>query len=835
MKYLIVVESPAKKKPIEKYLGKDYEVRASFGHVRDLPSKNGSVLPDQDFSMKYEINLKSKKHIDEIVEAAKKAEIIYLAMDPDREGEAIAWHIAEILKEKKVIKSLDSVQRIAFNEITKKAITQAINNPRKIDYNLVDAQQARRALDYLVGFTLSPVLWRKLPGCKSAGRVQSVALRLICEKEDGIERFKTQEYWDISFGFLNAKKEPFPAKLTYANKVKLEKFSITNSEQANILSEALSEQNFIVQEIQKKQQKRYPPAPFITSSLQQEASRKLGFSAKKTMQVAQKLYEGIDLDGESIGLITYMRTDGTTISSEAISAIRNLIPDNYGDEYLPSAPRIYKSKVKNAQEAHEAIRPTDVSLNPEMLKNKMEDDYFKLYELIWKRTVACQMENALLDIVVANLSTQDNNYGARATGSIIAFDGFYRVYKEGIDDEKEEENRLLPVLSEGEKVKTEQIKPLQHFTEPQPRYSESSLVKKLEELGIGRPSTYASTLSVLQERNYVSLDKKRFVPEELGRLVTAFLTGFFEKYVEYNFTASLETDLDQVAEGNLEWKRLLQKFWQDFNQNIIKTGECDIVDVISYVEGALEYHLFGESSAAKKCHKCDTGKLNLKLGKFGAFLGCSNYPECNFRKSITSDQADESNTQTYNEETKDKLLGQTEEGDVYLRKGPYGPYIQLGEQISKSEKPKRAPLPGSIAQNDLTLDLAVKLLSLPYSLGKYKSTKEEIMLGIGKFGPYLKYAGKFISIPKSLDPFSLSIEDAVEIINSTKLKDKKTIDSTKSKDKKTVDSTKSKDKKTVDSTKLKDKKTVDSTKLKDKKTVDSTKLKDKKTSSARKE
>ncbi|MCC8397852.1 MAG: type I DNA topoisomerase [Rickettsia endosymbiont of Labidopullus appendiculatus] len=777
---LVIVESPAKAKTINKYLDSDFKVIASFGHIRDLPSKNGSVLPNEDFAMKYVISDKAEKYVEAITKDAAKAKMVYLATDRDREGEAIAWHVAEIIKEKNSVKSNDFFKRVAFDEITKKAILHSMENPRNIDIDLVNAQQARRALDYLVGFTLSPILWRKLPGCKSAGRVQSVALRLICEREDEIERFKSQEYWDISLNVLNSNKEPFLARLTHVNGKKLEKFSIINESAANDLVKEIKSKNFHVAVLEKKQQKRQPQPPFITSSLQQEAARKLGFTAKKTMQIAQKLYEGMDIGNETIGLITYMRTDGTTLASEAVEQIRQLIHKNFGDKYLPASQRVYKSKAKNAQEAHEAIRPTDVTLLPEKLKDKLDKDYYRLYDLIWKRTIACQMENVIIDLVVAQLDTEEKEFTARATGSIIAFDGFYKIYREGLDDETEEENRLLPSLQEGEKLTTVSVDPAQHFTEPPPRYSEASLVKKLEELGIGRPSTYASIISVLQDRNYVVVEKKRFFPEELGRLVTTFLIGFFKKYVEYDFTADLENDLDEVAEGKIEWKSLLKKFWDGFNNNVEIVSDKKISDIILYVEQALDYHLFGEKSEStnsKNCPSCSTGQLGLKLGKFGAFLACSNYPECTFKKQITSKNGD-----IVDMVEEDKLLGVDKEGhDVLLKKGPYGFYIQTSKQVTKGEKPKRASLPSSIAQNDVTLSLALRLLELPVKLCLHPESQQEIILGIGRYGPYLKYLDRFISIPKRYDPFTITTEIAVEIIeaNNNKLKNKQEKDTDK--------------------------------------------------------
>ncbi|WP_425361079.1 type I DNA topoisomerase [Candidatus Tisiphia endosymbiont of Stenodema calcarata] len=812
---LVIVESPAKAKTINKYLDNGFKVIASFGHIRDLPSKNGSVLPDEDFAMKYIISDKAEKYVEAITKDAAKAEMVYLATDRDREGESIAWHVAEIIKEKNLVKSSDFFKRVAFDEVTKKAILHAIENPRKIDIDLVNAQQARRALDYLVGFTLSPILWRKLPGCRSAGRVQSVALRLICEREDEIERFKSQEYWDISLNVLNSNNEPFLARLTHVNGKKLEKFSITNELAANDLVKKIKLKNFHVASIEKKQQKRQPQPPFITSSLQQEAARKLGFTAKKTMQIAQKLYEGMDIGNETIGLITYMRTDGTTLASEAVEQIRQLIDKNFGDKYLPASQRTYKSKAKNAQEAHEAIRPTDITLLPEKLKDKLDKDFYKLYDLIWKRTVACQMENVIIDLVVAQLDTvnsggfdarndgakpidnrratsddvtkfssidctEDKEFTCRANGSIIAFDGFYKIYREGLDDETEEENRLLPPLKEGEKLITDSVNPAQHFTDPPPRYSEASLVKRLEELGIGRPSTYASIISVLQDRKYVVVEKKRFFPEELGRLVTTFLTGFFKKYVEYDFTADLENDLDEVAEGKIEWKSLLKKFWDGFNNNVEVVSGKKISDIITYVEEALDYHLFGEKSESNNsriCPSCSTGQLGLKLGKFGAFLACSNYPECTFKKQITPKNSDDVATMEEN-----KLLGVNKDGfDVFLKKGPYGLYVQTSEQVAKGEKPKRASLPPSIAQNDVTLALAMRLLELPVKLCLHPESQQEIILGIGRYGPYLKYLDRFISIPKRYDPFTITTEIAVEIIETSnnKLKNKQEKDNGK--------------------------------------------------------
>ncbi len=777
---LVIVESPAKAKTINKYLGSEYKVIASFGHIRDLPSKNGSVLPEEDFAMKYEISDKSSKYVNEIISSAKNASEIYLATDPDREGESISWHIMEVLKTKKIIKDNSKFKRIAFNEITKKAVLDAVANPRIVDSNLVDAQQARRALDYLVGFTLSPILWRKLPGCKSAGRVQSVALRLICEREDEIERFLSREFWDIKLDVLGSNNDPFIAKLTYINNEKLEKFSITNQEQAEKIVKEIKNRKFHVLSIEKKKQKRNPSAPFITSSLQQEAARKLGFSAKKTMQVAQKLYEGIDLDGETIGLITYMRTDGVTLANDAVTSIRELIEKQYGANYLPSKAIIYKSKSKNAQEAHEAIRPTDVNLLPQKISKNLDSDQFKLYDLIWKRTVACQMEAVIIDMVGADLISDDKNLVARSTGSTIAFDGFYKIYQEGLDDSKEENSKLLPPLTEGENITTKKINPEQHFTEPPPRYSEATLVKKLEELGIGRPSTYATIISVLQDRKYAVTEKKRFVPSELGRFLTAFLVGFFEKYVQYDFTAELESDLDKIADGTMAWKSLLSEFWNGFNDNINKVSDRKIGEVIEYVEKSLDYHLFGDKNTNeeiynknKKCSTCTDGMLSLKLGKFGAFLACNNYPTCTYKKQISksTDQGSDDDIAIANPADLNKELGLDKNGTmVTLKKGPYGWYVQLGEATlskdkKKAAKPKRSTIPPTITPDTMTLDIALKLLNLPILVGSNLKSGEEVFMGIGRFGPYLKHQNNFTSIPKNIDPFSIDIEQATLLID----------------------------------------------------------------------
>lgn len=762
---LLIVESPAKAKTINKYLGSDFQVVASYGHVRDLLAKAGSVLPEQDFLIKYEINPKSTRHIKTICDLAKKSECIYLATDPDREGESISWHIVEVLKEKKIFANF---KRIIFNEITKKAVGDALQQPRDINLNLVNAQQARRSLDYLVGFSLSPLLWRKLPGCKSAGRVQSVGLRLICEREEEISKFISQEYWNIHIDMISNKDEIVTAKLIEFDGNKLEKFSITNQSQAQDIVKNIENQQFKVIDITRKQRKKSPPPPFITSSLQQEAAGKLGFTAKKTMTIAQKLYEGIDLNNESTALITYMRTDSVMLSKDFIDETRNFISSSFGNNYLPRQIRAFKSKVKNAQEAHEAIRPININLTPELLLNKIEKDYLKLYELIWQRTVACQMENVILNLESINFASFNQLHVAKATGSTIAFDGFYKVYKE-INDE-EENKKLLPNLSQNEVMQVTNILPKQHFTEPPPRYSEATLVKTLEDLGIGRPSTYATIISVLQERDYVILDQKRFIPQNKGRLVTAFLTAFFKKYVEYDFTAKLEDQLDSIAKGMIGWQETLKNFWTGFNNNVQEIEQYKITDIIPQIETLLSNFLFpaqNDETDHKLCTLCKVGKLSLKLSKYGAFLACDNYPSCNFTRNIA---AAFENNDNLPKGKNNKAIGYSDDMQktIYLKEGPFGWYIQAGEDsTNKNDKPKRVPISViSSSPQDITLETAVKLLALPKVIGLNPNTNKEITVAVGRYGPYLKHDGKFISIPKNYDYLNLSINDCIKIITS---------------------------------------------------------------------
>ncbi|MBI1216634.1 MAG: type I DNA topoisomerase [Alphaproteobacteria bacterium] len=796
---LVIVESPAKAKTINKYLGPDYTVIASFGHVRDLSAKNGSVDPENGFAMQWEIGARSTKPLNEILSRAKKVDNVYLATDPDREGEAISWHLQEFLKEKHLSEKV-KIRRVTFNEITKSAVKEAFLHARDIDDNLVDAYLARRALDYLVGFTLSPVLWRKLPGSRSAGRVQSVALRLICEREGEIEIFKPQEYWSIEALLQTKEGKSFTSRLSMLDGSKIEKMTIGDQKSADTAVARIKGQQYTVKTIEKKQVRRNPWPPFITSTLQQEASRKLRFSATKTMRTAQKLYEGVDLDGETVGLITYMRTDGVTLSGEAIGATRTLIKNKFGETYLPDSPRAYKSKVKNAQEAHEAIRPTDVFRTPESVSEYLDDDEARLYELIWKRTVACQMESAVLDQVSVDIANADGQVVLHATGSIVAFDGFLKLYREDQEDEEKdaaEEERRLPPLKEGDALQLEDVAPNQHFTQPPPRFTEASLVKKLEELGIGRPSTYASILQVLQDRNYVKLDQRRFIPESRGRIVTAFLINFFKDYVEYNFTADLEDQLDSISSGDIKWKKVLDDFWRAFSAAVGKTTDLKITDVINALEHDLQPIIFPNDGAdARKCPTCKDGTLSLKLGKFGAFVGCSNYPDCRYTRPVLTggDNGDAPEAGAAPKELgEDPATGLP----ITLRYGPYGPYIQLGPGPQKpapkveepkeeeptaedekgkkkkkktkkpaADKPKRAPVPKNLDPADVDLKTALGLLSLPREVGLHPETGEMIKAGIGRFGPFLVHQGKFKSIPAD-DPdgvLTIGLNRAVDLL-----------------------------------------------------------------------
>lgn len=769
---VVIVESPAKAKTINKYLGKDYIVLASFGHVRDLPAKDGSVKPDEDFDMTWELPSKSEQHMKEIVKALKDADTLILATDPDREGEAISWHVLDVLHERNKLKRV-AIKRVVFHEITKKAIQAAMEEPRDLDAGLIDAYLARRAMDYLVGFTLSPVLWRKLPGSRSAGRVQSVALRLICDREREIELFNAQEYWTVG-GAFKSDTAPFSAHLTHLDGKKLMKFSLGTESDAKHAEETAKNATYTVGTVEKKQAKRHPAPPFITSTLQQEAARKLHFSARRTMQVAQRLYEGIDLGGETVGLITYMRTDSVQMAGEAIGSARRLIPSLFGDKYLPEKPRVYKTKARNAQEAHEAIRPTDFFRKPDDIGRYLDDDQRKLYALIYKRALASQMESAVLDQVGADLIAHNKKAVFRATGSVIAFDGFLKLYKEGIDDaeDPDDQNRVLPPLKEGDRPELTKVSIDQHFTQPPPRFTEASLVRKLEELGIGRPSTYASIIAVLQDRNYVRLEKRRFTPEDRGRIVTAFLENYFTQYVEYSFTANLEDELDKVAEGKINWKALLADFWKDFSSAVEDTAPLRVSEVLDVLNEKLASHFFGEKEDGtdpRKCPACDDGILSLKLGKFGAFIGCSNYPECRHTRPLMEDSAEGETGAASNEP---RQLGTDPETgkEVTLKKGPYGFYVQLGEPEGKT-KPKRAALPKTTQPEAVDLEIALSLLALPRDVGKHPDTGKMITANIGRFGPYVHHEKTYKNLSGDDNVLTVTLERAVALLAEAKKKD----------------------------------------------------------------
>ena len=761
---IVIVESPAKAKTVNKYLGPGYRVLASYGHVRDLPSKNGSVLPDKDFEMHWDVEPKAAKRLDEIAKAVKGANKLILATDPDREGEAISWHVLQVLDRKKALRGVP-VERVVFNAVTKEAVLDAMRHPRTIDGPLVNAYLARRALDYLVGFTLSPVLWRKLPGARSAGRVQSVALRLVCDRELEIEQFKPQEYWTIIAELATGKNETFQARLFSADGKKLDKFDIADAATAERLKAALEGGRFVVSNIESKSQRRNPAAPFTTSTLQQEASRKLGFSPRHTMQLAQRLYEGVDLGGESEGLITYMRTDGVQIVPEAIAAARRLVTKLYGDRYVPSSPREYETKAKNAQEAHEAIRPTDFSKDPESVSRYLEDDAARLYKLIWQRTLASQassaeIERTTVDITVTGRDGQQ--YGVRATGSVIRFDGFLRIYEEGIDDAVGDDG-ALPALTKGEALDPRKIEAKQHFTEPPPRYTEATLIKKMEELGIGRPSTYATTLNVLRDREYVRLDKKRLYPEDKGRLVTAFLESFFRRYVEYDFTADLEEKLDLISAGKLEWKDVLRDFWREFIAAVNDIGDLRIAQVLEALNELLGPHIFPEPQDGgdpRACPSCTNGRLSLKVGKFGAFIGCSNYPECRYTRQLADTNGEKASLSG-----EAKVLGADPETglEITLRIGRFGPYVQLGESDG-GEKPKRASIPKGTDPEHIDLERALALLALPREVGLHPETGKPIVAGFGRYGPYVHHDGKYASLSAPEEVFEIGINRAVSLL-----------------------------------------------------------------------
>jgi DNA topoisomerase-1 len=756
---VVVVESPAKAKTINKYLGSGFTVLASYGHIRDLPSKDGSVEPDNDFAMHWEADAKGAKRIGDIVDAMKGADGVILATDPDREGEAISWHVLEVLQKKKAIKD-KSVQRVTFNAITKTSVLEAMAHPRDIDMELVEAYLARRALDYLVGFTLSPVLWRKLPGSRSAGRVQSVCLRLIVDRELEIERFKTQEYWSVEAD-VTAGAEPFVARLVKHENKKLTKFDLGNEGSALAAKAAVEKATFKVAAVEKKPGKRSPAPPFTTSTLQQEASRKLGFSAQRTMQAAQKLYEGIDIGGETVGLITYMRTDGVSVEPEGIAEARSVIGNVYGAPYVPETPRYYKAKAKNAQEAHEAIRPTSLNRNPASLR--LEPDLARLYELIWKRMIASQMESARIERTTVDLESADGQTGMRATGQVVLFPGYLAVYEEGRDDEGDEDSARLPMIEEGATAKVLDARADQHFTEPPPRYSEASLVKKMEELGIGRPSTYASVLTVLRDREYVRMDKQRFIPEDKGRLVTAFLEQFFRRYVEYDFTAALEEQLDLVSDGKLDWKQFLRDFWKDFHAAVGEIAELRTTNVLDALNESLGPHIFpdkGDGSDPRLCPTCGTGMLSLKVGKFGAFIGCSNYPECRFTRQLATSEGDGE------AEAADKELGINPATGraVWLKNGRFGPYVEEPAATDSGDKPKRSSLPKGWTPAGLDLEKALRLLSLPREVGKHPDDGKTITAGLGRFGPFVLHDGTYANLENPEEVFDIGLNRAVVLL-----------------------------------------------------------------------
>ena len=753
---LVIVESPAKAKTINKYLGPGFTVLASYGHVRDLPSKDGSVNPDDDFAMIWEVDPKSAKRLNDIAEAAKGAEKVILATDPDREGEAISWHVLEVLNRKRAVKGAE-IQRVVFNAITRSAVTEAMAHPRAIDMELVDAYLARRALDYLVGFTLSPVLWRKLPGARSAGRVQSVALRLVVDREIEIEAFRAQEYWTVE-AEVSAGADPFMARLFKHQGKRLGKFDLGDETQALAARQAVEAGTFTITGVETKPARRHPAPPFTTSTLQQEASRKLGFNAQRTMQTAQRLYEGVDIGGETVGLITYMRTDGVQVAQEALEETRKVIAGRYGQEYVPAEPRYYKTKAKNAQEAHEAIRPTSLARNPGSMR--LEGDQGRLYELIWKRMIASQMEAARIERTTVDIESSDGKTGLRATGQVVLFDGYLAVYEEGRDDEEGEDSARLPIIRQGADAKVMNPKADQHFTEPPPRYSEASLVKKMEELGIGRPSTYASILTVLRDREYVRMDKNRFVPEDKGRLVTAFLEQFFRRYVEYDFTAELEGKLDEVSAGKLDWKLLLRDFWRDFHMAVGEIGELRTSQVLESLNDALGPHIFPERADGgdpRACPSCGDGKLSLKTGKFGAFIGCSNYPECRFTRQIGTEGGDGDKA-----ESGARDLGKDPETDqtVWLKSGRFGPYVQLGD----GEKPKRSSLPKGWSAAVVDLEKALRLLRLPREVGAHPEDGQMILAGIGRYGPYVQHNGTYANLADPDDVFDVGLNRAVVVL-----------------------------------------------------------------------
>ncbi|WP_448952239.1 type I DNA topoisomerase [Labrys neptuniae] len=765
---VVIVESPAKAQTINKYLGSNYQVIASYGHVRDLPAKDGSVEPDADFAMIWENDAKAGKRLSDIAKAVKESDKLILATDPDREGEAISWHVLEILRQKRAIKDIP-VERVTFNAITKDAVLKAMKAPRDIDEGLVDAYLARRALDYLVGFRLSPVLWRKLPGARSAGRVQSVALRLVCDRELEIERFVAREYWSLVATLATPRGDVFEARLVGADGQKIQRLDVGTEKEALAFRAALDQGRYVVGSVEAKPARRNPFPPFTTSTLQQEASRKLGLSPNRTMQIAQRLYEGVNLNGEQVGLITYMRTDGVDMAPEAIAAVRSMIGKSYAPGYLPETPRRYVTKAKNAQEAHEAIRPTDPFRLPKDVTRFLDNEQARLYELIWKRTVASQMAQAELERTTVDILVEagGRKLDLRATGQVVKFDGFLTLYNEDRDDDGDDEDgKRLPAMSAGEKLDKKSIAATQHFTEPPPRYSEATLIKRMEELGIGRPSTYAATLATLRDREYVSIDKKRLKAEDKGRLVTAFLESFFSRYVEYDFTAALEEKLDRISNHELDWKEVLRDFWRDFSAAIDGTKELRTTQVLDALNDLLAPHIFpdrGDGSNPRQCTVCGTGTLSLKLGRGGAFIGCSNYPECRYTRSFSASAGQNGEAEGGGEQGPKKLGTDPETGlDVTLRDGRFGPYVQLGE----GDKPKRSSLPRGMSAAGVDLERALALLALPKQVAVHPETGNPILVNIGRYGPYVQHEKTFASLDKDDDVLAIGANRAIDLIHN---------------------------------------------------------------------
>ncbi|PTW50796.1 type I DNA topoisomerase [Rhodovulum kholense] len=754
---VVVVESPAKAKTINKYLGSDYTVLASYGHVRDLPPKDGSVDPEHGFEMTWEVASDSKKHVKAIADALKEDNALILATDPDREGEAISWHLEETLRARRAIKKDTPVSRVVFNAITKSAVTEAMKNPRTVDEPLVHAYLARRALDYLVGFNLSPVLWRKLPGAKSAGRVQSVCLRLIVEREMEIEAFRAREYWTVTAVLETPRGQSYEARLVTLGGQKLDKFDLATATDAELAVKAIESRDFTVASVEAKPATRNPAPPFMTSTLQQEASRKFGFGARQTMQAAQRLYEA--------GIITYMRTDGIDMAPEAVMAARDAIKDRYGADYVPKSPRMYKNKAKNAQEAHECIRPTEMTRDPSKLK-VTDDDQRKLYDLIWKRTIASQMEAARLERTTVEVESADHQVALRATGQVVMFDGFLKVYEEGRDDVEDGDDKRLPQITQGEPARKDKITPEQHFTQPPPRYTEATLVKRMEELGIGRPSTYASIVTTIQDRGYVLKDKNRLIPEDKGRLVTAFLSNYFSRYVGYEFTANLEDELDDVSAGARDYHEVLDRFWKDFSAAIAETADLRISEVLEKIDEVLAPHLYPpreDGSDPRICPKCGAGRLNLKTARSGgAFIGCTNYPDCRYTRSLSAVNGDDGS------ELDGKVLGHDGEDEISLRIGRFGPYVQRGEATEEVPKPPRASLPKGWKPEEIDLDKALMLLSLPREIGPHPEDGETVEAGIGRYGPFVKHGKKYANLPDVEEVFTIGMNRAVEVLAQKK-------------------------------------------------------------------